>query len=71
MLEVILDTETTGLSTKEKHKIVEIGCVELSNQISTNQIFLEYKFWFQKFDFLFFLAIAKTNGRCVKKSPIP
>ena len=35
MLEVILDTETTGLSTSEKHRIVEIGCVELNNQIST------------------------------------
>ena len=42
MLEVILDTETTGLSTKEKHKIVEIGCIELNNQISTNKIFHEY-----------------------------
>ena len=42
MLEVILDTETTGLSTKEKHKIVEIGCVELNNLISTNKIFHEY-----------------------------
>ena len=39
MLEVILDTETTGLSTKENHKIVEIGCVELNNLISTNKIF--------------------------------
>ena len=34
MLEVILDTETTGLSTKEKHKIVEIGCVELKRKKS-------------------------------------
>ena len=42
MLEVILDTETTGLSTTEKHKIVEIGCVELENQIPTNNIFHEY-----------------------------
>ena len=42
MLEIILDTETTGLSTAEKHKIVEIGCIELSNQIPTNQIFHEY-----------------------------
>ena len=42
MLEVILDTETTGLSTTEKHRIVEIGCVELKNQISTNKIFHEY-----------------------------
>ena len=42
MLEVILDTETTGLSTLEKHKIVEIGCVELNNQIPTNKIFHKY-----------------------------
>ena len=42
MLEVILDTETTGLSTIEKHRIVEIGCIELDNQISTNKIFHEY-----------------------------
>ena len=42
MLEVILDTETTGLSTSEKHRIVEIGCVELNNQIPTNKIFHEY-----------------------------
>ena len=42
MLEIILDTETTGLSTAEKHKIVEIACVELDNQIPTNKIFHEY-----------------------------
>ena len=42
MLEVILDTETTGLSNAEKHRIVEIGCIELNNQISTNNIFHEY-----------------------------
>jgi len=42
MLEVILDTETTGLSTLEKHRVVEIGCVELENQIPTNKIFHEY-----------------------------
>ena len=42
MLEVILDTETTGLSTTEKHRTVEIGCVELNNQIPTNKIFHEY-----------------------------
>ena len=42
MLEVILDTETTGLSNTEKHRIVEIGCIELSNQISTNKVFHEY-----------------------------
>ena len=42
MLEVILDTETTGLSTIEKHRIVEIGCIELDNQIPTNKIFHKY-----------------------------
>ena len=42
MLEVILDTETTGLSISEKHKIVEIGCIELNNQIVTGKIFHEY-----------------------------
>ena len=42
MLEVILDTETTGISTVEKHRIVEIGCIELNNQIPTNRVFHEY-----------------------------
>jgi len=42
MLEVILDTETTGLSTAQNHRVVEIGCIELKNQIPTNRIFHEY-----------------------------
>ena len=42
MLEVILDTETTGLSVREGHRIVEIGCIELSNQISTEKKFHYY-----------------------------
>ena len=42
MLKIILDTETTGLSTTEKHRIVEIGCIELENYIPTNKIFHEY-----------------------------
>jgi len=42
MFEVIVDTETTGLSTKENHRIVEIGCIELRNQIPTNKIFHAY-----------------------------
>ena len=42
MLEIILDTETTGLSTTEKHRIVEIGCIELNDQIPTNNIFHTY-----------------------------
>ena len=39
MLEVVLDTETTGLSVKEGHRIVEIGCLELDNQIPTSKKF--------------------------------
>ena len=39
MIEVVLDTETTGLSVKEGHRIVEIGCIELDNLIPTNKIF--------------------------------
>jgi len=42
MLEVILDTETTGLSASSKHRIVEIGCIELKDQIPTNKIFHTY-----------------------------
>ncbi len=39
MKEVFLDTETTGLSLKEKHRIVEIACIETENLIPTNRIF--------------------------------
>ena len=39
MKEVILDTETTGLSVKEGHRVVEIGCIELDNFIPTNNNF--------------------------------
>jgi len=39
MKEVILDTETTGLSVKEGHRIVEIGCIELENFLPTNNNF--------------------------------
>tara|TARA_X000001036_G_scaffold17033_1_gene14237 strand:- start:322 stop:996 length:675 start_codon:yes stop_codon:yes gene_type:complete len=39
MLEVVLDTETTGLSVKDGHRIVEIGCIELNNQIPTSKKF--------------------------------
>ncbi len=42
MLEVILDTETTGLSVDESHRIVEIGCIELKDQIATKNVFHEY-----------------------------
>jgi DNA polymerase-3 subunit epsilon len=39
MKEVVLDTETTGISTKEGHRIVEIGCIELDNLIPTKNKF--------------------------------
>ncbi len=39
MKEIVLDTETTGISVKEGHRIVEIGCVELDNQIPTKNKF--------------------------------
>jgi len=39
MKEIILDTETTGLSVKEGHRIVEIGCIELDNLIPTKKNF--------------------------------
>ena len=39
MKEVVLDTETTGLSVKDGHRIVEIGCIELDNLIPTKKIF--------------------------------
>ena len=39
MLEIVLDTETTGISVKEGHRIVEIGCIELDNLIPTKNKF--------------------------------
>jgi len=39
MNEVVLDTETTGLSVREGHRIVEIGCIELNNLIPTTNRF--------------------------------
>jgi DNA polymerase-3 subunit epsilon len=39
MNEVVLDTETTGLNVKDGHRIVEIGCIELKNQIPTSKKF--------------------------------
>ena len=39
MKEIVLDTETTGLSVKEGHRIVEIGCLELDNLIPTKRKF--------------------------------
>ena len=42
MIEIVLDTETTGLSVKDGHRIVEIGCIELDNLIPTKKIFHSY-----------------------------
>ena len=39
MIEVVLDTETTGLSVAKGHRIVEIGCIELKNQLPTSKTF--------------------------------
>tara|TARA_B100000161_G_scaffold262861_1_gene233346 strand:- start:187 stop:846 length:660 start_codon:yes stop_codon:yes gene_type:complete len=39
MSEIFLDTETTGLSFSEGHKIVEIACVETKDLISTGKVF--------------------------------
>ena len=39
MNEIILDTETTGISVKDGHRIVEIGCIELENLIPTKKRF--------------------------------
>ncbi len=39
MKEIVLDTETTGLSVKDGHRIVEIGCIELENLIPTKNRF--------------------------------
>ena len=42
MKEIVLDTETTGLSVREGHRIVEIGCIELENLIPTKRQFHYY-----------------------------
>ncbi len=42
MKEIVLDTETTGISVKDGHRIVEIGCLELDNLIPTKNKFHYY-----------------------------
>jgi len=39
MKEIVLDTETTGISVKDGHRVVEIGCIELDNLIPTKNKF--------------------------------
>ena len=42
MREIVLDTETTGLDPGQGHRVVEIGCIELMNQIPTGREFQKY-----------------------------
>ncbi|MCH2546878.1 MAG: DNA polymerase III subunit epsilon [Alphaproteobacteria bacterium] len=42
MREIALDTETTGLDPNSGHRIVEIGCVEMIDRISTGEVFHVY-----------------------------
>ncbi|MBH68026.1 MAG: DNA polymerase III subunit epsilon [Rhodospirillaceae bacterium] len=42
MREIVLDTETTGLDPKTGHRLVEIGCIELINHISTGKTYQQY-----------------------------
>ena len=42
MKELVLDTETTGLSVRDGHRIVEIGCIELDNLVPTKNVFHVY-----------------------------
>ena len=42
MREIILDTETTGLNPSSGDRIVEIGCIELLNQVPTGDFFHTY-----------------------------
>jgi DNA polymerase-3 subunit epsilon len=42
MREIILDTESTGLDPAQGHKVVEIGCIELWNQVPTGKVYQQY-----------------------------
>ena len=42
MREIAFDTETTGLSPNDGHRLVEIGCVELINKVETGREFHRY-----------------------------
>ncbi len=42
MREIVFDTETTGLSPADGHRLVEIGCVELLNRVETGRTFHAY-----------------------------
>ena len=42
MREIVVDTETTGLSPEAGHRVIEIGCIELVNHVPTGSVFHEY-----------------------------
>jgi DNA polymerase-3 subunit epsilon len=42
MREIVFDTETTGLSPQDGHRLVEIGCVEIFNRVQTGRSFHAY-----------------------------
>jgi DNA polymerase-3 subunit epsilon len=42
MREIVLDTETTGLSPADGHRMVEVGCIELVNHVPTGRIYHRY-----------------------------
>jgi len=42
MRQIVLDTETTGLEVEQRHRIIEIGCVELNNRRLTGRSFHRY-----------------------------
>ena len=42
MREIIFDTETTGLSPTQGHRVIEIGCVEVLNLVPTGNVYHQY-----------------------------
>jgi len=40
--EIVLDTETTGLSPEDGHRLIEIGCLELINRVPTGRTYQQY-----------------------------
>ena len=64
MSEIFLDTETTGLSFKDGHKIVEIACVETEDLVPTKKIVELYK-WENIFDHI---ICSDSKGFVASKS---
>ena len=62
MKEVVLDTETTGISIKDGHRIVEIGCIELDNLIPTQKKFHSYLNPERKVSEKAFLNLVHNSG---------